>query len=121
MLTHSKLISVFTSLVQICLKFVELAESFTRLRTAEDEFDPNQLSSVTGLPIQLHSLETTELLCTQLSDAFMSEIQTMMDILQVLGVAETPRLVNLLTQIDFNGYYLNLAPQLNFQQPIVPV
>jgi hypothetical protein len=49
-------------------------------------------------------------------------MQQMMEVLQVLGVAETPQLVNLLSQLDFNGYYVSLAPVAKFvANPIVPV
>jgi hypothetical protein len=59
--------------------------------------------------------------CNSLSNVFMYQIQHLMDVLQVLGVAETPRLVNLLSQLDYNRYYVSIAPKPQFVAvPLVP-
>jgi hypothetical protein len=90
-------------LISSCHSFVRLAE------TACDKDAPN---------FDILEINTC---CNSLSNTFMYQIQHLMDILQVLGVAETPRLVNLLSQLDFNRYYVSIAPKPQFLVvPLVP-
>lgn len=59
--------------------------------------------------------------CLVLSESFLYQIRHLMDVLQVLGVAETPRLVHLLSQLDFNGFYISIAPKDQFMpNPLLP-
>jgi Gamma tubulin complex component C-terminal len=102
MLTNPKLIAAFSSLIDTCHTFVLLSET---IASNAANLDADDVYSS----------------CQALSDSFMYQIQHLMDILQVLGVAETPRLVNLLSQLDFNGYYLSIAPKAEFvHNPMVP-
>lgn len=54
--------------------------------------------------------------------SFMVQIQSFIDCIQILGVAETARLGSLVSQLDFNDYYSGLMPLTDFiMHPTVPV
>lgn len=86
-----------------CYSFINVAENIAKM-------DDAQLNT-----------EYTKTTCISLTDLFMYQVQSLMDILQVLGVSETPRLINLLSQLDFNGFYLSIAPKTEYMShPLVP-
>jgi hypothetical protein len=53
--------------------------------------------------------------------SFLLQIQSLIDCIQILGVAETARLNSLVSQLDYNNYYAYLMPTPEFvMNPIVP-
>jgi hypothetical protein len=56
-----------------------------------------------------------------LEHSFMSQIRSLIDCIQILGVAETSRLASLLSQLDYNQYYAHSLPESEFiLHPLVP-
>ncbi|KAL2913523.1 gamma tubulin complex Spc97/GCP2 subunit Alp4 [Polyrhizophydium stewartii] len=148
MLTNPKLIRVFSALITTCHGFVEFSESYARSRTtpvsgapggtaqpaqpaqppgggeaASQDMHPGEMKEgFRGTLFEHTSLSDHTALRTH-EDNFLRQIQNLIDVLQVLGVTETPRLGHLLSQLDFNAYY-SLLPNsaANFtSSPAVPV
>ncbi len=56
-----------------------------------------------------------------LENSYLLQVQSLIDCVQILGVAETARLGSLVSQLDFNNYYSSLAPNASYiANPIVP-
>ncbi|KAJ3326202.1 Gamma-tubulin complex component 2 [Boothiomyces sp. JEL0866] len=109
MLTNTKLIAIFSSLITTCHSFVKFSEYITESFTS-DKMDSFTISNITieSEPHQFFThLETLE-------RSFMLQIQSLIDVIQVLGVAETARLASLVSQLDFNNYYAHLVPTAQF-------
>ncbi|EGF84256.1 hypothetical protein BATDEDRAFT_84982 [Batrachochytrium dendrobatidis JAM81] len=122
MLTHPKLIKVFSNMIGTCHAFVEFSESYTRSKTpgAQPRMSIHNRDTLapTAHPGELpDGFVTTTHLHTHLSDTlsirtfednFLAQVQKLIDVLQILGVTETPRLSHLLSQLDFNAFYSRL-------------
>ena len=56
-----------------------------------------------------------------LERSFLLQLHSLIDSVQLLGMAETARLGSLVSQLDFNSYYSGAAPLSTFiLNPIVP-
>lgn len=56
-----------------------------------------------------------------LERSFLLQLHSLIDSVQLLGMAETARLGSLVSQLDFNSYYSGSAPLTTFvMNPIVP-
>lgn len=115
---------MFGGILATCHSFVELTDSFTKLRNPinDDDSSANHPSMIPTGVLGLQSLETTATRCHQLSETFLHQLQNLMDMLQVMGVSETPRLSGLVCQLDFNGFYRSMVPQVRFvSNPAIPI
>ena len=57
-----------------------------------------------------------------LEKTFMTQIRSLIDCIQILGVSESARLASLVSQLDYNGYYAHQVPETEFIiNPIVPL
>lgn len=121
MLTNPKLIVIFSSLISTCHAFVSLSTVVTSdlkgtPRTVED--GRTLLNSGLGM---FSSLEQAQAHVKTLEHSFLVQLHSLMDSVQLLGVAETARLGSLVSQLDFNSYYSSAAPLSTFiLNPIVP-
>ncbi|KAH9252866.1 hypothetical protein BASA81_009169 [Batrachochytrium salamandrivorans] len=137
MLTHPKLIRVFSSLITTCHAFVEFSESYTRFTCPQQpsrmSVHDQDLLSQTSHPGELpdgfvgavfeHTALSDKMALRTYEDSFLRQIQKLIDVLQVLGVTETPRLSHLLSQLDFNSFYSRLPNStVHFtSSPVVPL
>ena len=57
-----------------------------------------------------------------LERTFMTQIRSLIECIQVLGISESARLASLVSQLDYNGYYAGQVPETEFiLNPIVPI
>lgn len=52
---------------------------------------------------------------------FLVQIQSLIDCIQILGIAESGKLCSLVSQLDYNDFYSGMEPLTEYvQNPIVP-
>jgi gamma-tubulin complex component 2 len=115
MLTNPKLIAILSSLITTCHLFITVSGII--------------VNDISGEPLTLEAesflndsepKEYVEHL-KGLEKSFLLQIHSLMECIQVLGVAETARLSSLVSQLDFNSYYSSLPPTADFiLNPILP-
>ena len=115
MLTNPKLIAILSSLITTCHLFITVSGIIA--------------SDINGEPL---SLDAEKFLAASepkeyvnhlkgLEKSFLLQIHSLMECIQILGVAETARLSSLVSQLDFNSYYSSLPPTADyFLNPIIP-
>jgi hypothetical protein len=76
------------------------------------------------LNVGISSFSTTEESMSHIKThehSFLLQLHSLIDSVQLMGIAETARLGSLVSQLDFNSFYSSAAPVSNFiLNPIIP-
>ncbi|KAJ3307096.1 Gamma-tubulin complex component 2 [Kappamyces sp. JEL0829] len=118
MLTNPKLIVIFSALVATCNSFVSLSSIITSAMGGNPlSLEQEQLLKEFRIPTPLDSVPQIK----TLEASFLLQVQSLIDCVQILGVAETARLGSLVSQLDFNSFYSSMPPNSSYiLNPIVP-
>lgn len=70
---------------------------------------------------EFNSIDDAPLFIKNIQDSFLKQLQSLIDCVQLLGIAEVAQLGSLVSQLDFNNFYSGLAPAADFiLNPIIP-
>ncbi|KAG0044239.1 hypothetical protein BGZ83_010512 [Gryganskiella cystojenkinii] len=106
MLTNSKLLRIYSKLMNQCIKFAAYTDRFTRALIAM-EAQLEEESATLVPPTQVQSIEQAMRRLNEFEQQFVYHLQLLIQALSFFSATETTQFLCLIVRLDYNQFYAN--------------